>query len=129
MWNIIAHVKKLFGSIFCGFGDFKQLKLVNEEHIDFLNNWIVKYISNNTVCELKEINRYHGNKLLQDAYTRANGESTEFSDYTSQQHDLCLCWTNQAMDTLNAKWNKHYAKCKQIDVVGYKQSKLILHNK
>ena len=34
MWNTIAHVKKLFGFIFCGFGDFKQLKPVNEEHID-----------------------------------------------------------------------------------------------
>ena len=24
MWNIIAHVKELFGIAFCGFGDFKQ---------------------------------------------------------------------------------------------------------
>ena len=31
------------------------------------------------------------------------------------------------MDTLNAKWNKHYAKGKQIEVVGYKQSTFILH--
>ena len=45
MWNIIAHVKKLFGFTFCGFGDFKQSKPVNEEHIGFLNPWIVKYFS------------------------------------------------------------------------------------
>ena len=42
MWNIIAHVKKLFGFTFCGFGDFKQLKPVNEEHIGFLNPWVLK---------------------------------------------------------------------------------------
>ena len=42
MWNIIAHVKKSFGFTCCGFGDFKQLKPVNEEHIDFLNSWLVK---------------------------------------------------------------------------------------
>ena len=47
MWNIIAHIKRLFGFVFCGFGDFKQFTPVNEEHIDFLNSWIVKYIFNN----------------------------------------------------------------------------------
>ena len=31
------------------------------------------------------------------------------------------------MDTLSAKWNKRYAKGKQIEVVGYKQSQFILH--
>ena len=53
MWNVIAHVKRLFGFIFCGLGDFKQLKPVNEEHIDFLNSWIVKHMFNNNLCELK----------------------------------------------------------------------------
>ena len=56
-----------------------------------------------------------------------NGESIEFNDYTNEEHDLCLCWTNQAVDALNQKWNKHYAKGKQIEVVGYRQSKFILH--
>ena len=128
MWNIIAHVKKLFGFTFCGFGDFKQLKPVNEEHIGFLNSWIVKCIFNNDLCELKEVHRFNESNLLQDAYTCANGESIEFNDYTKEEHDLCLCWTNQAVDALNQKWNKHYAKGKQIEVVGYKQSKCILHN-
>ena len=41
MWDIIAHVKKLFGFIVCGFGDFKQLKPVNEEDLDFINSWVV----------------------------------------------------------------------------------------
>ena len=46
MWNVIAHIKKQFKFTICGFGDFKQLKPVNEEHIDFLNSWIIKYIFN-----------------------------------------------------------------------------------
>ena len=49
MWNIIAHVKKLFGFTFCGFGDFKQLKPVNEERIGFLSSWIVTYVFNNNI--------------------------------------------------------------------------------
>ena len=32
-----------------------------------------------------------------------NGESIEFNDYTNEEHDLCLCWTNQAVDALNQK--------------------------
>ena len=51
MWNVIAHIKQQFGFIFCEFGDFKQLKPINEEHIDSLNNWIVKYIFNTNLCE------------------------------------------------------------------------------
>ena len=127
MWNIIAHVKKLFGFIFCGFGDFKQLKPVEEEHIDFLNSWIVKYVFNNNLCELTEVHRFNESKLLQDAYTCANGGNIEFNDYTQEEHDLCLCWTNPAVNALNQKWNKHYAKGKQIEVIGHKQSKFILH--
>ena len=73
------------------------------------------------------MHRFNENKLLQDAYKCANGERIEFSDYTKEEHDLCLCWTNQAVDTLNAKPNVRYAKGKQIEVVGYKQSKVILH--
>ena len=127
MWNIIAHVKKLFGFTFCGFGDFKQLKPANEEHIGFLNSWVIKYTFNNNLCELKEVHRFNESKLLQDAYKCANGESIEFNDYTKEEHDLCLCWTNQAVDALNQKRNKHYAKGKQIEVAGYKQLKFILH--
>ena len=68
------------------------------------------------------MHRFNDNNLLQDAYKCANGENIECSDYTKEEHDVCLCWTNQAVDTIHAKWNTHYAKGKQIEVVGYKQS-------
>ena len=129
MWNVIAHIKQQFGFIFCGFGDFKQLKPINEEHIGFLNSWIVKYIFNNNLCELNQSHRFHGNKLLQDAYKCAKGESIQFDNYTKEEHDLCLCWTNQAVDALNKKFNVRYAKGKQIEVAGAKQSKFSLHNR
>ena len=41
MWNVIAHIKQQFNFIFCGFGDFKQLKPINEEHTAFLDTWII----------------------------------------------------------------------------------------
>ncbi len=127
MWNVIAHIKKQFGFVFNGYGDFKQLKPVNEEHIDFLNTWIVKYIFNNNLCELKQIHRFNQSKLLQDACKCANCESIDFNDYTKEEHDLSLAWTNHAVDAINKKWNKYYANGKQIEVSGFKQSKYILH--
>ena len=42
MWCVLAHIKQQFGFTFVGFGDFKQLKPVGEDHIDFRNSWIVK---------------------------------------------------------------------------------------
>ena len=127
MWNVIAHIKRQFGFVFVGFGDFKQLKPVGEEHIDFKHSWIVKYVFNNTICELTHIHRFDGSKLLQDAHKCANGESVDFNDYTKEEHDLSLCWTNQAVDAINQKWNKHYATGKQLKVNGFKQSTFILH--
>ena len=38
IWCILCHLKKEFNFVFIGFGDFKQLKPVNEEHIDFKNS-------------------------------------------------------------------------------------------
>ena len=122
MRNAIAHIKQQFVLIFCGFGDSKQLKPISEEHTDFLNSWIVEYISNHNLCELNRVHRFNENKLLQDAYKCANGGSIEFNDYTKEEHYLCLCWTNQAVDSLNKKWNTYYAKGRQIEVVGAKQS-------
>ena len=66
---------------------------------------------------------------MQDAYKCANGENIEFNDYTKEEHGLCLCWINQAVNSLNQKWNAHFAKGKQIEVTGHKQSTFILHNK
>ena len=74
--------------MFCGFGDFKQLKPINEEHIDFLSSWIAKYMFNNSLCELNQVHRFHGNKWLQDAYTCANCERTDFDNYTTEEHDM-----------------------------------------
>ena len=127
MWDVIAHVKQHFGFIFCGFGDVKQLKPVNEEQIYFRNSWIVKYVFGNNLCELKHIHRFNESKLLQDAYKCANGDNMLFNDYTKEEHGLCLCWTNQAVNSLNQKWNAHYAKGKQIEVTGHKQPMSFCH--
>ena len=86
MWNVIAHIARQFAFVFVGFGDFKQV-----EHIDFKHSWIVKYVFNNTMCELTNIHRFDGSKLLQDAHKCANGESIEFNDCTKEEHDLALC--------------------------------------
>ena len=112
MWNVIAHIKHQFEFIFCGFGDFKQLKPVNEEHIDFLNTWILKYVFGNNLCELKKKHRFNESKLLQDAHTCADGKDIDFHSYSKEEHDLCLCWTNQAVDAINKKWNTLYTKGK-----------------
>ena len=82
MWNVIAHIKQQFGFVFVGFGDFKQLKPVGEEHIDFKHNWIVNYVFNDTICELTDIHRFDDSNLLQHAHECANGESIDFNDYT-----------------------------------------------
>ena len=100
-WNVIAHIKRQFGLICCGFGDFKQLKQVNEEHIDFRDSWIVKCVVDNNLCELKHIHRFNEHKLLHYAYTCVNGEHIHYNDYTKEEHDVCLCWTSQAVDSLN----------------------------
>ena len=87
MWHVIAHIKQQFGQIVCGFGDFTQLKPVNEEHVDVRNSWIVKYVfgkKKKILCEFKHIHRFNKRKLLQDDYTCANGENIEFNDYTKE---------------------------------------------
>ena len=79
------------------------------------------------MCELTQVHRFNDSKLLQDAYRCANGDDINFDDYTKDEHDLCLCWTNQAVDAINQKWNKLYATGKQLEVTGFKQCKFILH--
>ena len=85
MWCVIAQVKQQFGFIFVGFGDFMQLKPVGEDHIDFRNSWIAKYVFNNNICELTEVHRFNDSKLLQDAYKCAYGEQIQFDDYTKER--------------------------------------------
>ena len=86
MWNVIAHMNQQFGFVFIGFGDFKQLKTVGEQHIDFKHSWIVKYVFNNTICELTDVHRLDKSRLLQQAHKCANGENIGF-DKTSM---ICL---------------------------------------
>jgi len=127
MWCVLAQIKILFNFVFIGFGDFKQLKPVNEEHVNFKNSWIVKFIFNNTLCELTEIHRFNDNELLQDAYKCSNGEAIDINKYGKTEHNLALCWTNKAVDVINEKWNNYYLPDDYIIVKGAKDSKFKLH--
>ena len=80
MWNVIAHIKERFGFIFVGFGDFKQLKPIGENEIDFKNSWIVKHVFGNNLCELTKVHRFKDDTLLQDAYKCSNGDAIDFND-------------------------------------------------
>ena len=53
IWGVLSQIKVLFNFVFVGFGDFKQLRTINEEHVDFKNSWIVQFVFNNTLCELE----------------------------------------------------------------------------
>ena len=110
MWNIIAHIKEQYGFIIIGCGDWKQLAPVEEEDTDFENSWIVKYVFNNNSYELVKVWRFNESELLQDAYTASNGGEIDFTRYGNTEHDLALCYTNDAVDAINKKWNEHYSK-------------------
>ena len=129
IWSVLAHIKTQFGFTFIGYGDFKQLKPVNEEHIDFFNSWIVKYVFGGKLCKLTTVHRFNDSKLLQDAYKCADGDKIDFDDYGHDEHDLALCYTNAAVDAVNEKWNTRYSSLSEhtVTVVGFKQSKYVLH--
>ena len=57
------------------------------------------------MCELSQVHRFNDRNLLQDAYKCANNDDINFDDYTKDEHDLCLCWANQAVDANNQKRN------------------------
>ena len=57
------------------------------------------------MCELTQVHRFNDSNLLQDAYKCANSDDINFDDYTKDEHDLCLCWANQAVDANNQKRN------------------------
>ena len=88
MWCGLAHTQKQYGFIFIGFGDFKQLKPVKEETINFENLTIVKQLFNYSRCELKTVHRFDDNELLQDAYACANGERIDITKCGAEEHDL-----------------------------------------
>ena len=56
IWNILAHLKRKHNFIIIGAGDWGQLPPVHEEHIDFENSWIVKYVFNYNLNEVVEVN-------------------------------------------------------------------------
>ena len=122
-------MKNEFNFIFIGFGDFMQLKPVNEEHIDFQNSWLVKHLFNNNSCKLTKVHRFDENKLLQDAYDCAYGKIIDFKRYGNKECDLSLCWTNLCVDTLNSKYNEKYAKSHDNvkEVKGHGNTEFILH--
>jgi hypothetical protein len=105
------------------------LKPVNEEHIDFKNSWMVKYLFNNTGCNLTKIYRFDDDSLLKDAYRCADGLSIDFSTYDSKECDLSICWTNLCVDKLNLKWNELYAKNHETTMVakGFGNTTIILY--
>ena len=65
---------------------------------------------------------------MQDAKKCSNGEAIDFNKYGHTEHDLALCWTNQAVDAINKKWNDYYAPSEHAVVKGAKQSTFKLHN-
>ena len=125
IWCILCHLKKQFNFIFIGAGDFMQIKPRGEEHIDFQNSYILKYLFNNNSCRLTIIHRFKDNKLLQDAYDCAYGKSIDFKRYGNIDCDLALCWTNRCVDVLNTIHNEKYAKMynKVKEVKGYSNTK------
>ena len=130
IWCILCHLKKEFNFISIGFGDFMQLKPVEEEHIYFQNSWLAEHLFNNSSCKLTKVYRFDENRLLQDAYDRAYGKSINFKRYGNKECDLSLCWANLCVDTLNPKYNEKYAKSydNAKEVKGHGNTKFILHN-
>ena len=57
IWGILAHLKNTYGFIFIGLGDFNQLPAVLEEHVDFKNAQILRYIFDGNRCELTKVYR------------------------------------------------------------------------
>ena len=50
---------------------------------------------------VKQIHRFNESKLLQDAHACANGKDIDLNSCSKEEHELCLCWTNQAVDAIN----------------------------
>ena len=65
---------------------------------------------------------------MQDAKTYSNGEAIDFDKYGRTEHDLALCWTNQAVDAVNKKWNDYYAPSEHVVVKVANQTTFKLHN-
>ena len=81
IWNILAHIKREYGFIFIGCGDWKQLAPVEEEHLDFENSWIVKYLFSRNVYQGMTIWRFNEDELLQGAHAVSDGGKIDFATF------------------------------------------------
>jgi predicted GIY-YIG superfamily endonuclease len=105
------------------------LPLLNEEHIDFKNTKLVKNIFNHTSYNLVKVWRFDNDVLLQDAYNARDGQPIKYENYGRDETDLALCYTNDAVNAINKKWNKHHASKTKIkkEVGGFDNTKYILY--
>ena len=129
IWNILAHIKREHGFIIIGAGDWGQLPAVKEDHIDFENSWIVKYVFDYHLYMLIHVWRTEDKNLLKDTRAIRNGNTIDYSTYTAQEYPTALCHSNDAVDAINKKWNEYHAKqhIKTQIVNGFDNTKFILY--
>ena len=129
IWNILAHMIHDYGFIIIGAGDWGQLPAVKEDHIDFENSWIVKYVFDYHLYRLIYVWRTEDEELLKDTRAIRNGGTIDYSTYTAQEYPTALCHSNDAVDAINKKWNEYYAKqhTKTQIVNGFDNIKYILY--
>ena len=116
--------------IIIGAGDWGQLPPVNEEHIDFENSWIVKYVFNYNLYKLVEVKRTNDKELLHDTRTIRHGGVIDYSTYGTCECPTALCHSNDAVNAINQTWNEYYAKqhSKTKILNGYDNVKYILYD-
>ena len=88
------------------------------------NSWIVKYVFKSPYYELTKAWRFNDSRLLRDAHAASNGEATNFSGYKSVEHPLALCYTNDAVNAINKKWNDYVAQHTKKKVTGHDRIKV-----
>jgi len=116
--------------IIIGAGDWGQLPPVHEKHINFENSWIVKSVLNYKLYKLVEVKRTNGKDLLRDTRAIRNGEAIDYSTYGTCKHPTALCYSNDAVNAFNSKWNEHYAKqhSRTKTINGFDGTKCILYD-
>jgi predicted GIY-YIG superfamily endonuclease len=110
IWGILAHIKKTYGFIFVGLGDFNQLPAVLEEYVDFKNAQILSYMFDRNRCELTKIWRTDDDKLLKTLDSILLGKKINVTEYGKKKSQLSLCWSNACVDAINTRMNNAYAK-------------------
>ena len=103
IWNLIAHIMREYGFVIIGAGHWGQLEPLKEEHIDFENSWIVKYVFNHRFYHLVKVHRFSDKNLLRDTDTIDDGGKMDFYTYGSIEYPYALCHTNDAVDAINKK--------------------------